>query len=96
MLIDIVVTIPFYKSTYQEQRVRRLTLSLSRPETAVRSRVDSMFAQMIESWLPDFVPGNKLVVFGATVQLPGTVSDVTGNQRLLGMTTPPLPDDTWN
>ena len=96
MLIDIVVTIPFYKSSYQEQRVRRLTLSLSRPETAVRTRVDSMFAQMIQSWSPDFVSGNKFVVFGASVIFPHTVSGMTGNRRLLGTTAPPPRDDTWN
>jgi len=82
-VFDIVISMPHYRSPYQEQRLRRLTSNFARPGTSVRNRVESMFAQLIETWLPDYVPGNVLELLGASVHFPGDVSKTAARNRRL-------------
>ena len=86
-LLAIVLSIPHHKSPYQEQRVRRLGEHLLRPGTNVRVRVEAMFAQVIETWLPDYQIGSEFAILGATVQVhdtpAGTPSPSMHRRRLL-------------
>jgi hypothetical protein len=82
-VFDIVISIPHYRSPYQEQRVRRLTSNFARPGTSVRNRVESMFLQLIETWLPDYTPGNVIELLGASVHFPGDIPKTPLRRRHL-------------
>jgi len=83
VVFDIVISIPHYRSPYQEQRVRRLTSNFARPGSSVRNRVESMFSQLIKTWLPDYVPGNLIELLGASVRFPGEgPKTLAGSRRL--------------
>jgi hypothetical protein len=92
-VFDIVISIPHYRSPYQEQRVRRLTSNFARPGTSVRNRVESMFLQLIETWLPDYTPGNVIELLGASVHFPGDIPKTPLRSRRLFQTSikPPAP-----